>query len=407
MILTVNRRFRFCASRRLARDGWSRDENERVYGAGSEGPWGSGENYQAHVAFAGDVDPRTGLLVNLAEVKAAIDPIIEARYDHRFLNLDTPPFDAVPPTAESLAARLLEEAAQACRGLPARPVACHLAESATTGATAYASGGVERELWSAFSAARRTWSPHLSEEENRRLFGRAASPLGHGHGYALRVVLGGPPDGSTCSVVDHARAAAALESFHEIVDHRNLNEEVGELAGSPMTTETLARFAFRTLSRELPVARVRLHETPDFFAEYDGERFSLGLERGFSAAHRLWSPHLSEAENLRVYGRCANPGGHGHRYAAQATVSAPLDERAGTVCDLGHLDTALRSALAPWHQRHLDREVDDFRSTPSTGENLVSALWTRLATALDGKLTRLRLVETENNRFTGRAEPRP
>ncbi len=406
MILTVNRRFRFCASRRLARDSWSRAENERVYGAGGEGPWGTGANYDVRIVFAGAVDARTGLMVNLGDVKAAVGPLVAARYDHRFLNLDTPPFDAVPPTAENLARRLLEEASGACAGLVAAPVACRVAESPASGATAYASGRTERELWLSFSAARRTTSPHLSEAENRELFGRAASPLGHGHTYALRVVLAGPVDAGTGEIVPDADAAAALASLHDAVDHRNLNEEVGELAGAPMTTETLARFAFRTLARALPVARVRLFETPDFFAEHDGERFSLGLERSFSAAHRLWSPELSAEENRQVYGRCANPNGHGHRYAVEATVASALDERSGTAFALPAFDAALSAAIAPWHQRHLDREVAEFRATPSSGENLVSALWPRLAAALDGKLARLRLVETENNRFTARAESR-
>lgn len=375
-----------------------------MYGTGQEGPWGSGENFQAHLVFAGDVDPATGFVVNLFAVKRALRPMIEERYDHRFLNLDTPPFGAITPTPENIASQLLAEAREACRGLAAQAVVCHLTESSGSGATAFSNGRVERELWLTFSAARRTYSPHLSEAENRQLFGRAASPAGHGHTYRLRAVLAGPVDNATGVIVPHEPVAAALASLHESLDHRNLNAEVRELAGGPVTTECLARLAFRTLARTLPVARVRLHETPDFFAEYDGREFFLGLERSFSAAHCLSNPRFSDEENRLVFGKCANPNGHGHRYTVQASVSGPLDERSGTVYSLPRLDVSLSSTIAPWDRRHLDREVEEFRERTSTGENIVAALWPRLDAALDRKLTRVRLFETENNRFTARAD---
>jgi 6-pyruvoyltetrahydropterin/6-carboxytetrahydropterin synthase len=393
----------FSASRRLARDGWSAAENQRVYGAGGERGWGSGENYDAHFVFAGEVDAASGMLVNLSAVKQALAAVIEERYDHRFVNLDTAPFDRVPPTPENLAVALLAEGRAACAGLPVPLVACHLAESERTAAIAWADGAVEREHTIAFSAARRTCSPYLSDEENTAFFGRAASPLGHGHGYRLRVVLRAPLDEHGL-VALHADAETALSVLHERLDHRNLNLEVPALAGVPMTTECLARFVFTTLAATLPVARVRLHEMPHFFAEYDGARAALGLEDTFSAAHCLRQPTLSEAENRALYGKCSNPNGHGHRYTAQATVAGAIDERTGTVCNLAELAAALAGAVAPWDRRHLDLETEDFRTSPSTGENIVRALWPRLQPGLPAPLVRLRLFETRNNRFALRSE---
>ena len=403
MVLTANRRATFSASRRLARDGWSAAENQRVYGAGAERSWGSGENYDAHFVFAGESDPESGMLVNLSTVKQAVGAVIDERYDHRFVNLDTPPFDRVPPTPENLAAQLLAEARSACAALPVPLVACHLAESERTAAIAWSDGTVEREFTLAFSAARRTYSPHLSDEENAAYFGRAASPAGHGHGYRLRVVLRAPR-GEHGLIALHGDTDAALAALHERLDHRNLNLEVPALAGVPMTTECLARFAFTTLAASLPVARVRLHEMPHFFAEYDGARAALGLEGTFSAAHCLRQLALSEAENRALYGKCSNPNGHGHRYTVQATVAGALDERTGTVLNLAEFAAALAGALAPWDRRHLDLETDDFRASPSTGENIVRALWPRLQPGLGGRLVRLRLFETRNNRFALRSE---
>jgi 6-pyruvoyltetrahydropterin/6-carboxytetrahydropterin synthase len=401
--LTASRRFTFCASRRLARPDWGTATNERFYGPGCGGRWGSGENYQAFFVFAGAVDAASGMLLNLSVVKQAIDRVIDGRYDHRFLNLDTPPFDALPPTPENLAARLLDEARQACSDLPVRPVACHLAESPHTAATAYVDGRIERHSFLEFSAARSTRSPFLSETENRALFGAAASAGGHGHGYRLRVTLAGGCDEASGTIAPDAEVAGSLRDIHGLLDHRNLNLDVPELAGRPTTTECLAAFILDRLRRDLPVSRVRLHETPRFFAEAGSTGVCLGLAREFSAAHCLSRRDLSPEDNLRLYGKCANPNGHGHRYAVEATIRGALDARSGTLADLGRFEAALTGALAAWDGRHLDRETDDFRDLQSTGENIVLVLWPRLGTVLPQRLSRLRLQETENNRFALRA----
>jgi 6-pyruvoyltetrahydropterin/6-carboxytetrahydropterin synthase len=397
--LSANRRFTFAASRRLARSEWPEERNQGIYGAGQERRWGTGENYEAHFVFEGAPDPVTGMVVNLATAKQVLTPVID-RYDHHFLNLDTPPFGEVPPTAERVAAALLDEGRNACAGLPVRPVACHLVESEDAGATAFHTGAVEREAFLEFSAARRTYSPHLSDAENDALFGAAASSAGHGHGYRLRVVLRGAPDADTGMLVPFADVAGALGDVHALLDHKNLNQEVAELASEPMTTECLARFVFRRLARTLPVARVTLHENPWLFAGFDGRDSSLGLRRSFSAAHCLRLPSLSAEENRELFGKCSNPNGHGHRYTVETTISGQLDERTGVLSNLLSFDAVVGSVLAPWAQRHLDFEVEEFRARPSTGENILLALWPRLESALPGRLTRLCLQETENNRFT-------
>src|SRR6266849_1275414 len=58
----------------------------------------------------------------------------------------------------------------------------------------------------------------------------------------------------------------------------------------------------------------------------------------FSASHRLHSDAMSEAENAATYGKCNNPYGHGHNYALEVTVSGPVDQSTGMVCNLVDLD---------------------------------------------------------------------
>lgn len=404
MLMTANRRFAFSASRRLGRAEWSASRNHETYGAGSEREWGSGENYAAHLVLAGEPDPVTGMLANLTAVKAAFEPVVESSFDHTFLNLDTPPFDHLPPTPEMLARELLARGQKACAGLGVPVAACHLAESATSAATAYADGRIERDWWLDFSAARVTRSPYITDAENEALFGRAASPLGHGHGYRLRVTLAGPLDRESGLVASHGPVSRLLGELHEMLDHRNLNLEVPMLARQPITSECLARFVYVYLWPHLPIARVRLHEMPHFFAEYDGERGYLGLERTFSAAHCLRVASFSEKQNRQTFGKCANPNGHGHRYTVQATVAAPINDRTGVVFPLDRFSEGLEQVLAGVDGRHLDREVEAFRTRPSTGESIALTLWPLLHGELEERLVRLRIFETPNNRFTLRGE---
>jgi 6-pyruvoyltetrahydropterin/6-carboxytetrahydropterin synthase len=237
-------------------------------------------------------------------------------------------------------------------------------------------------------------SPQLSDAENEKLFGAAASPFGHGHNYRARITLQGKE-------VAQEKVSRSLTALRDEIDHKNLNREVPGLSNQPVTTETLARYLYQRTAETLPVHRVRLHERSDFFAEYwSGDRFFLGLQNAFGAAHRLKSKQLSEEENVRLYGKCNNARGHGHLYLTEATVAGEFDERSGTLMSFDDLRTATASALAPWQNKHLDLEMEEFQRRPSTGENIVESLWPKFDSRLGGRLVRLRLWETANNRFT-------
>ncbi len=123
--------------------------------------------------------------------------------------------------------------------------------------------------------------------------------------------------------------------------------------------------------------------------------------RFHSAPRTGCTPRSSPAEdNLALYGKCNNPLGHGHRYLTEATIGGSYDERSGTLMDFVAFQTAIAEAVQPWQDKHLDLELEEFRDKPSTGENIVQALWPRFDSRLDGRLVRLRLWETANNRFT-------
>ena len=96
--------------------------------------------------------------------------------------------------------------------------------------------------------------------------------------------------------------------------------------------------------------------------------------------------------------------GHGHEYLVEATIGGEYDARSGTLFDFVRLTGGLDDSLQPWAYRHLDADTDEFNDVPSTGENIVGRLWPKLNPKLANRLTRLRLWETPNNRFTLRNE---
>jgi 6-pyruvoyltetrahydropterin/6-carboxytetrahydropterin synthase len=401
VLLTVSKRLEFSASRRLHVDRWSDIENLEDFGPETNAHYGSGRNYVAYFVFTGPVDPATGMLINISEIKERAGRIVRQRFDHKFLNADNSSFHGVPPTAENIARQLYVDVAPLFSDNVATLVACHLTESSERSATFYSNGACEANYWFEFSAARKTTSPRLSAEENARLFGSATSV--HGHNYRVRLTYRSPKAFSTqdLPLVGHDAIHACLRALHEELDHRYLNKDVAGLANHHITTESLAHYIYQRANSMTPLDRVRLHERADFFAEVCKDRaVFLGMRMAFHAAHRLHAATLSDAENAKLYGQCNNPLGHGHGYLTETTIGGDYDQRSGTLYDFLEFRKAIQESLEPWRDRHLDLETEDFRNAPSTGENIVRALWPKIDNRLNQQLVRLRLWETANNRFT-------
>ncbi len=399
MLLTVSKRLEFSASRRLHVDGWSESENLSAFGPETNARYGSGRNYVAYFVFTGPVNPTTGMLINISEIKERAGKIVRERFDHKFLNEDNPAFGDVAPTAENIARQLYLDVTPLFSDVEAKLCACHLTECAERSATYYSTGACEANFWFEFSAARKTMSPLLSAEENVRLFGESVSM--HGHNYRARLTFRTEGCDGKGPLVRFDAIDASVRALRSELDHRYLNEEVIGLKNRPVTTESLAGYIYERVDTMMPLQRVRLHERSDFFAEaWESSMIFLGLQVPFHAAHRLHSATLSDMENARLYGKCNNPRGHGHRYLTETTIGGGYNARSGTLYDFVTFRNAIEESLEPWRDRHLDLETEDFRDAPSTGENILRALWPKIDNRLNQQLVRLHLWETANNRFT-------
>lgn len=119
----------------------------------------------------------------------------------------------------------------------------------------------------------------------------------------------------------------------------------------------------------------------------------------FSASHRLYNPSFSEEKNFEIFGKCANPNGHGHNYVLEVTVGGEPKKETGYVIDLSKLKKILKDEIVNRvDHKHLNYDVDFLKGVIPTAENLAKSFWDILTTKInDGKLFSIRLQETENN----------
>ena len=120
----------------------------------------------------------------------------------------------------------------------------------------------------------------------------------------------------------------------------------------------------------------------------------------FSASHRLHSAEMSAEENVRTYGKCNNPHGHGHNYTLEVTVSGAVEPATGMVCNLVDLDSFVkREVLARYNLENLNM-LQEFAEKVPTTENLCIEVFEILHRGFPhAHLERVRIEETMMNSF--------
>ena len=99
--VTVTRRVRFNAAHRVHNPELSDEENSRLFGKCNNPNW-HGHNYTLDVSVDGDVDPKTGYVCDLSQLKAIVEREIVNIVDHKNFNLDVPFMKDVIPTSENI-----------------------------------------------------------------------------------------------------------------------------------------------------------------------------------------------------------------------------------------------------------------------------------------------------------------
>jgi 6-pyruvoyltetrahydropterin/6-carboxytetrahydropterin synthase len=123
----------------------------------------------------------------------------------------------------------------------------------------------------------------------------------------------------------------------------------------------------------------------------------VSRRESFNAAHQLCDPRLSDEENERIFGQCANL--HGHNYVLEVVVAGQVDPATGYVLDLKQLSEVIsRQIIRDVDHRNLNTDVPWLEGRIPTAENLAVAFWERIGSELpEGTLRAVRLWETDKN----------
>ncbi|BAZ45749.1 hypothetical protein NIES4102_27750 [Chondrocystis sp. NIES-4102] len=254
-----------------------------------------------------------------------------------------------------------------------------------------------------FSASHRYWLPDIDEAENQRLFGACSRFPGHGHNYVLYVSLAGELD--QYGMVENLSWVKQVikKEVTSQLNYSHLNDTWSEFQQTLPTTENIARVIWQKLAPYLPLVNIQLFETPELWADYQGNNMeaTLTIKTHFSAAHRLAIPSLSFEENQEIYGKCARPNGHGHNYHLEVTVAGNIDERTGMLVDLGALQQVIDEyVVEPFDHTFLNKDIPYFAEVVPTAENIAVRIADLLRSPikeLGAELDKIKLIESPNN----------
>ncbi|TVY08069.1 6-carboxytetrahydropterin synthase [Paenibacillus cremeus] len=255
-----------------------------------------------------------------------------------------------------------------------------------------------------FSATHVYRVPEWSEEENRRVFGPCSNMNGHGHDYKLEVMLKGRLDEKSGIVVNTTHIKNIVNEFVEQeLDGRFLDREHPHFQKHIPTTENLVDYIWSSLEQRFEgynLHRIRLHENHYLSSEKeDGSMVQLTRKYHFCSAHRLHSDYLSEEENIKLFGKCNNPHGHGHNYYLDVTVKGIPDPVTGMMINLADLDGVVEKAvLDKVDHKHLNLDTEEFVNLNPTSEVVAMVIYNMLQPHLP-QLHKIGLWETEKNYF--------
>ena len=227
-------------------------------------------------------------------------------------------------------------------------------------------------------------NPFLSEE-SKGSNSYASEPAGEGLSifFELSVELSGEVEPATGFVVNIVDIDSTVREFVVPIFARRIREDfrIGKHIGLFGIVELL-RSCWGQLANKFDAARMSkltLKLNPFREVAVDGEDckmiyFSEKFE--FAATHRLWNEDFSDERNLQLFGKCANPAGHGHNYVVEVTVKVPAEKSSLRISDFERIvDEEIISVL---DHKNLNAEIAEFGKTNPTVENIAVFAWERI-----------------------------
>lgn len=124
------------------------------------------------------------------------------------------------------------------------------------------------------------------------------------------------------------------------------------------------------LSLKLNPFRKVIVDSKDLEMLYFSEKFE------FAASHKLWNDDFSQEHNFEVFGKCANPAGHGHNYVVEVTIKRAAGSNSFCIGDFERIvDDELIKVL---DHKNLNADIAEFGKTNPTAENIAAFTWDKL-----------------------------
>jgi len=245
-------------------------------------------------------------------------------------------------------------------------------------------------------------NPFLSKDE-RGYNSYASEPAGEGLSIFLElsVEITGSVDPATgfvknVSQIDESVRKFAVPVFTERIKQRfRQRKHVGLFEIAELLSSAWDRLANKfgmaqlsELSLKLDPFRTVLINSKDLNMLFFCDKFE------FAATHKLWNDDFDEQQNMEIFGKCANPTGHGHNYLVEVMLQMPPDRNNFRVSDFERIvDNQLIKLL---DHKNLNVDLEYFSKTNPTVENITTFAWNQLVDKFgEAKLHRVTIWETD------------
>lgn len=128
-------------------------------------------------------------------------------------------------------------------------------------------------------------------------------------------------------------------------------------------------------------------------------RVAVFRREHFNAAHRLYNPQWTDADNASTFGKCSLPHYHGHNYEIEIKVIGEPDPDTGFVMDMKKLsDIVNDTVIEKFDHKNLNLDTEEFKNLNPTAENIAIVIYDLLRPHIDANLDLyIRLYETPRN----------
>lgn len=270
-ICRLSRRVTFSSGHRYWIPALSEAENRGLFGPWAS-PYNHGHNYALWCTVEGEVDPDSGMVVNIKDIDDVLDQVVVARFDQKSINDEIEHFQTRSTSTENILLYIHSLLTSGALPPGCRLTSLKLIETEDLSAEYSEDHGTWTMTLTRsyeFAASHRLHVPSYTDEKNVELFGKCNNAAGHGHNYVLEVTVSGAPNPETGMIADIGEIDRIVEQ--EVVDrydHKHLNVDLPEFQDRAPTSEVIAAEIFSRLSGKIAnLDKVRLYETARSYFE--------------------------------------------------------------------------------------------------------------------------------------------